>query len=512
MALTFPGGISLYERKNKLNTKPEIASVPQFLKYRIRDGFKQLVYIGDFVRINSPIMSDENGFECYSTVSGIVADITDEYIIIENDEKYTSVFLFDKIERSAKEITYEELLEYIKLSGIIGAFSGKPLYEKLQRSYEKVKRLIINCVESDPCSGNVRLFASENPEDIIFGAKLVMIAMGIPKAVIAFCEKDVKIAEAFDKILAKNDMIVSAFVSDKYPQGVDRLLVTSIYNLEVPLSRTTEDCGYLVISAETLYNVYNCLKDRSTVINKTFSFTGEGIKKTLNITARIGTPLDAIMDEFGINKAVTLISGGVLSGRPDCPECIEADTNIITATSGNKSAQSDCIHCARCISVCPMYLPVYRFIENFESHRHDLNEDIGLYNCIECGCCSYVCPSNIDLLGLIRADKAEEVFNDIKTEVFESEIETEEIQNGSTIEEEPLPDIDDTDKNDGENNFSGNDFQEETPPDDLISITDISSISESKKRASNLDDDLSEALGDILSDNDSEKESTHDGE
>ncbi len=501
MALTFLGGINLYERKNTFG-KPFIqSSVPQKLIYKIPVGYRSLVEIDSYVQINTAIMCSEDGFNIYATVSGFVTEVTEDHIEIENDGEYETEPLFDEIDKPVKELSYDEILGYIKCCGIVGSYSGEPLYQKMQRSYEKVKRLVVNCVESDPSSGHSRTFAKEHTEEIIFGAKLLMLAMGITKAVIAFGEKDAKLASAFDKVLRKNDMIVSAFVDPKYPQGNDRLLITSIYNVEVPFSQTTDTCGYMVVSAETLYNVYNCIKNRSCVTQKSITLAGNAMKQPLNITARIGTPFRDVFSESDIDESVGIISGGILSGVPDENGAVTASTNVLSAYVPVKRSTYDCIRCSRCAAVCPMHLQPYKFKE----HEHDENVELGIYNCIECGCCSYVCPSVIDLLGMIRSDKDGITYDEVievKTDelsVDESPAAIEEVESDFGDQDIPESEVIEDDKEEKEN---------------LISITDVDSYPEAKKPVDDLDADLCEELGNLLSksETDSEEDESNDAD
>lgn len=404
MALTFLGGINLAEYRTTTGKPFSVAEAPEVMKYPL-SGYIPDVKAGDSVCINSPLMHDGDGFCRYSSVSGTVKEITDSYIAVANDGKDSQTELFPKICKPVNELTREEILGYIKACGIVGTYSGEPLYKKLTRCFEKVNRLVISCVESDPCSGHVRTFAAAHPEEIVLGAKIIMLAMGIKKTVIAFGEKDGKIAAAFDKVSAKKDLVVSAFVDKKYPQGNDRILVTSIYNVEIPFSLTPDMCGYLVLSAETVYNVYDCLKNSCSVYEKALTVTGDGIKHPANVIARIGTPFEYLMKSYGADENSVTVSGGVLNGQVSPDGVLELNTNMLFAASTYGVKQQPCIRCSRCATICPMHLMPYRFYENNFSGFREKSIDIGLYNCIECGCCSYVCPSRIDLLGTIRREK-----------------------------------------------------------------------------------------------------------
>ena len=407
MALTFPGGIALYDRRSTACKEFSEMEAPAFCRYDIPDGFETIVNAGDMIFVNSPLMRDPDGFCIYSTVSGNIREVNRKTVTVENDGEFVSVPLFEQIQKPVSELTSDEIILYVKSCGITGAFSGEPVYRKMERSLQKARRLVISCVESDPCSGHVRSFAVKNADGIVLGAKLVMLALGIKKTVIAFGERDTKVAAAFEKVITHKNMLVSAFVDAKYPQGDDRLLISSIYHVEIPFSRTPEECGYLVMSAETVCNVYHCLKNACCITKKALTVAGDGIPSPLNLMAHVGTPFEDIASLCKAETDALTVNGGIIKGRITDGGAVSQSTNVLTFVRPYKQHTDECIRCSRCASVCPMHLIPYMFLENYQNGRHGDNIDFGIYNCIECGCCAYVCPSAIDLLGTIRNDRGE---------------------------------------------------------------------------------------------------------
>lgn len=407
MALTFPGGIAFYDRRSTACKEFSEMEAPAFCRYDIPDGFDTIVNAGDMIFVNSPLMRDHEGFYIYSTVSGNVCEVNRKIVTVENDGEFVSVPLFEQIQKPVLELTSDEIISYVKSCGITGAFSGEPVYRKMERSLQKARRLVISCVESDPCSGHVRSFAVKNADGIVLGAKLVMLALGIKKTVIAFGERDTKVASAFEKVITHKNMLVSAFVDEKYPQGDDRLLISSIYHVEIPFSRTPEECGYLVMSAETVFNVYHCLKNACCVTKKALTVAGDGIPSPLNLMAHVGTPFEDIASSYQAETDAFAVNGGIINGRITDGGAVSQSTNVLAFVRPYKQHTDECIRCSRCASVCPMHLIPYMFLENHQNGRHGDNIDFGIYNCIECGCCAYVCPSAIDLLGMIRNYRGE---------------------------------------------------------------------------------------------------------
>jgi electron transport complex protein RnfC len=70
---------------------------------------------------------------------------------------------------------------------------------------------------------------------------------------------------------------------------------------------------------------------------------------------------------------------------------------------------TNCIHCGRCVSSCPMFLNPTEFskalnIEILEERIARL-EEYHINLCMECGCCSYVCPASRPLVQNNRLGK-----------------------------------------------------------------------------------------------------------
>ena len=411
MALTFGGGISLFDYKNTYKKTFKVASSDGILRFFASNGFTPCVRKGDLVNINTPLMKNGDSFNVYSTVSGKVLSAENGCVSVENDGLDTASYLFEPITSDANTIKREAFIEYIKLAGIVGAYSGTPVYSKFEKSFGNIKRLVVSFVETEPYSGHTRTFASCFSGDIILGIKLIMLMMGIEKCVLAFSKKDKELALEYKNADFTNGTVTSAFVSAKHPQGVGRLLLTSIYDIEIPLNRECYEHGYLVLSAETVYNIYNCLKNGSCVRYKALSFAGDGAKEMGNVFALIGTSFQSVADVYKTKRNAKLVSGGLIGGKIESDAFVRPNSNMILATCYLQKHPQECIKCGKCVNACPMRIVPIELYKNFVLGEHNKNVENGLYNCIECGCCSYVCPSFIDLMGAITFDKNREVEN-----------------------------------------------------------------------------------------------------
>lgn len=58
---------------------------------------------------------------------------------------------------------------------------------------------------------------------------------------------------------------------------------------------------------------------------------------------------------------------------------------------------SACIHCGRCVRVCPSGLVPQKMREVCERYDLDLFEKLYGMECYECGSCTYACPAKLPL-------------------------------------------------------------------------------------------------------------------
>ncbi len=71
-----------------------------------------------------------------------------------------------------------------------------------------------------------------------------------------------------------------------------------------------------------------------------------------------------------------------------------------------RAAETPCIGCGRCVSVCPWGLTPGEIYKAVEHRRFAEAEAAGLAECTECGCCAYVCPARIPLVAGLRQGKS----------------------------------------------------------------------------------------------------------
>ena len=337
----------------------------------------------------------------------VIIDVEDD--IWEEDISRTDSLL-KEINLDAKAI-----VEKIQKAGIVGLGGATfPAHVKLSIPKGKTcEYLLINGVECEPYLTSDHRLMLEKTEEIFVGIQIVMKALGVPKAIIGI-ENNKK--DAIDKMstISNNyaDIEVQA-LKVQYPQGGEKQLAKALINREIPAPPGLPiDVGCVIHNVGTIYAIYEAVQKNKPLIERVVTITGESIKKPSNFLTRIGIPLSVLIDASG---GIPEDTGKIISGGPMMGKAINTtDIPVSKGTSGililpeqisNRTSISNCIRCAKCVSVCPLGLEPYLLSKLSVRSLFDTAESEKVINCIECGCCSYNCPSKIPLLDFIRLGK-----------------------------------------------------------------------------------------------------------
>ena len=435
MALKSTGGIFLQKTKN--TSKEDILSYdcPSSVKIGLPSGCSSVVSEGDTVSRFQKIACDENGFGVFASIPGVVTACGDSFVSIENDMSQNECEPDPEKPQSMDDINFDTLVEYCKRYGIRGAYSGTPLYKKILSAHENCARIIINCIESDPYSGHVRALVRTCAKEIVLGAKILMFGMGVKKCVFAVGSTYSAAGNALKDAIDKTRGMVIAPVKEKYPVGNEYILLNAIYRKELSRADSVESQGYPVISAETVYELFNSLRSGLPSVYKLLTATGAGFSKSCNYRVPSGSVISDIADVIGTNGKYTpsfALGGPMNSIAVDRNEHIRSNTNMLYAFKYRKNYPVACIRCARCAHFCPMNLVPYLLHENYQGDAPEKSVKYGLYNCIECGICAYMCVGKLDLLAEIRAQKEALASDELDPEDNEADETAEETSSGGS--------------------------------------------------------------------------------
>ncbi|WP_367987020.1 electron transport complex subunit RsxC [Vibrio sp. NTOU-M3] len=437
----FPGGIHPPENKaQSLKTQLTHASLPTQLilpvKQHIGKPGTVTVSVGDRVLKGQPLSKYDSSFmlPVHAPTSGIVTAIeprtsahpsglTELCVVIEPDGKdeWAERKVFDNF----NQLSPDELIEIIRQAGVSGmGGAGFPTAKKIQAGLARTEILIINAAECEPYITADDILIQEHADEIIRGIEIVEHILS-PKLTIIGIEDNKPLAIQALESAAKDKDIVIRVIPTKYPSGGEKQLIKVLTNKEVPNDGIPADIGLLVQNVGSMYAIKRAVCDGEPLIERVVTLTGNAFQQPKNVWARLGTSVQALLDEFGYQadkRLPRLIMGGPMMGftLPHAEVPVTKTSNCILAPTRNEivadSYEMACIRCGQCAEACPASLLPQQLQWHAKAEEFDKCEELNLKDCIECGACAFVCPSEIPLVHYYRKAKAE-----IKTRKEEAE-------------------------------------------------------------------------------------------
>ncbi|MGR2665532.1 electron transport complex subunit RsxC [Vibrio campbellii] len=428
----FSGGVHPAENKKQSN-KTELvhAAIPSEivlpLKQHIGKAGNLLIAVGDTVLKGQQLTASDSGFTVpvHAPTSGQITAIEPRTVahpsglselcaVITpdgNDTWCEKTPVADYTQESA-----DALIDVIRLAGISGmGGAGFPTAKKIQSGIARTEILIVNAAECEPYITADDKLMQEHADELIQGIEIVEHILK-PKLTIIGIEDNKPAAIKALEQAAMNKDIVIRVIPTKYPSGGEKQLIKILTNKEVPSGAIPADIGILVQNVGSLYSIKRAVIDGEPVVNRIVTLTGKTFKQPRNVWTLLGTPVQALLDEFGYKadkKLQRLIMGGPMMGftLPHAQVPITKTANCILAPKRREIAsdqyEMECIRCSQCTEACPASLLPQQLQWYAKSQEYEKLEELNLKDCIECGACAFVCPSEIPLVQYYRQAKAE---------------------------------------------------------------------------------------------------------
>ncbi|MEZ9231925.1 electron transport complex subunit RsxC [Vibrio amylolyticus] len=428
----FHGGIHPPENKSQSNELPPVqAAMPQELVLPIKQHIGKpgdlIVKSGDTIKKGQPLTQYNTSMmlPVHAPTSGVITAIeprttnhpsgySELCIVIAPDNLdawYEKQSIADFQQESA-----ETLMEHIRLAGISGmGGAGFPTAKKIQSGLSKTELLIINAAECEPYITADDVLMQHYADEIITGIEIVERILS-PKLTIIAIEDNKPTAIKALELAAKDKDIVIRVIPTKFPSGGEKQLIKLLTNQEVPRGGIPADIGMLVQNVASMFAIKRAVCDGEPLIQRIVTLTGDQFAQPRNVWALVGTPISALLEEFGYNalkRKPRVIMGGPMMGftLPHANIPVTKTSNCIIAPSKKELPDNQhemaCIRCGQCAEVCPSTLLPQQLQWHAKAQEYDKCTELNLQDCIECGACAYVCPSEIPLVQYYRQAKAE---------------------------------------------------------------------------------------------------------
>ena len=418
------GGVHPSERKEytehlalKRFPDPEEVVIP--LSMHAGAPANPVVQVGDEVKVGQKI-GEAAAFissPVHSSVSGTVTAIENRghatrgeclSVVIRSDGKNT---LHESVQphKGLEELTPDEIVEIVKEAGIVGmGGAGFPTSVKLKPA-KPVDTILLNGCECEPLLTADHRVLLEFADDVIYGLKAIIKAVGAEKGVIVIEDNKPDAIQLMNEKTADLDNIEVVAAKTKYPQGAEKMLIKRVTGRKVPSGGLPADVGCIVSNISTTKAIADAILTGMPLIERVVTVTGERVKNPGNFIVKIGTNTKDLIDYCGgiIGDDVTIKAGGPMMGflLTDTNVPIMKGSNGIIAVDTDHTVEQPCIKCGRCMDVCPMELPPLYFAKFADEENWQGMKEKNVMDCIECRCCEYICSSKIPLVTKIKAGK-----------------------------------------------------------------------------------------------------------
>jgi len=424
------GGVHPAENKLSANSAIEVLAIPQKVVIPVSQHIgapaKVVVAKGDVIKVGQ-VIAQSGGFvsaNIHSSVSGTVTKIEETLdssgyrkmavlIDVEGDEWLDSI---DRTDDLVTDITMsaEEIKQRVAEAGIVGLGGATfPSHVKLAvPEGKKVEVLILNGVECEPYLTSDDRLMLEKGDQIMVGIQILMKALNVNRAIIGVEKNKPESIANLEKLSAKYKGIEICPLKVKYPQGGEKQLIKATINREVPSGQLPLNVGAVVHNVGTAFAVYEAVQKNKPLFERVVTVTGKALAKPSNFKVRVGTPVRYLIEAAG---GLPENTGKVINGGPMMGKALNSiDVPVVKGTSGivimheeqaSRRQATNCIKCAKCVSVCPMGLEPHLLSKMAIRKMHDKLEAEKVMDCMECGSCSFECPASIPLLDYIRLGK-----------------------------------------------------------------------------------------------------------
>ncbi len=386
-----------------------------------------IVKAGDKVYVGT-LVAEAGGYvsaPIYSSVSGTVKKI-ENYLLsngricpavrIESDGEMTP----DPEIKAPNVTDFDSFSQAVRDSGVVGlGGAGFPTAVKLDAEKKGlIRKIILNGAECEPYITADTRTMLDDTDHLVKGIELLWQYISADEIIIGIEENKPECIKKLSAVFADKEKINVVPLSSTYPQGAEKILIYNTTGLAVPEGGLPSDVGCMVMNVTTAAFIARYMETGMPLVEKCITVDGSAIKNPMNLIVPIGTSIEAAVAFTGgfSEEPSKVLYGGPMMGVSvyTTADPIMKNTNAILALNAKDARpprRNPCIHCGRCVAMCPMGLNPTLFAKAMnheaEEEKMDRLKEASINLCIECGCCSFGCPSSRPLVDINRTAKAE---------------------------------------------------------------------------------------------------------
>jgi electron transport complex protein RnfC len=313
-----------------------------------------------------------------------------------------------------ESLSLEDFIRAVQMAGIVGMGGAAfPAHVKLSvPEGTRIRHLLVNGAECEPFLTNDHRLMLERPDALLEGCEIMRRKLGAEETVIGIEKNKPDAIEIISKRIPEGQPTRVVPLKVKYPQGAEKMMIRSVFGVEVPAGQLPRDVGVNVNNVGTIVAIADYFLRGMPLIERIVTVAGNGVTYPANLVVPLGTSVRDVVKFCGGLKPGTreIVMGGPMMGRPiaslDVP-VLKGCSGVLVFTDSPTSARKEypCIRCGRCVEACPYFLNPSRLARLSRARMYDEMKDYHVFDCVECGCCTFACPSNIPIVQLIRTAK-----------------------------------------------------------------------------------------------------------
>lgn len=294
-----------------------------------------------------------------------------------------------------------EILRVLEEKGVINTFDNPvplvPMLRAAKKSGPAV--LAIRLFDYDPTCQLDSWLAAEQLRTVLEGTAILAKSID---AKTVYLVHDNGAGKGPDAKLVEElfgERKVTVLLGDKrYPSGNVRRF-TLLLKEKAPV----------LIDPVTALSAYEAVVNNQPVLQRYVAISGPALGSPAILKVRVGTPIGDIIEECGGFKTdpARIAVNGLLTGTA----VYDLDTPVTKYTKSlhimdwetcPSYTVRECIHCGRCLQVCPVSIDPMRVVYGIKRLKMEPAVLKSIAACQFCGCCAIVCPSRIPLHQIIR--------------------------------------------------------------------------------------------------------------
>lgn len=303
-----------------------MGNVQILLRQHVGAPCEAIVKAGDEVKKGTLIATPTGlGANIFSSVYGVVEEVTDDRIIIKPDEEQKDEFV--PIKEGSK-------LEMVKEAGIVGmGGAGFPTGVKIGTDL-KGGYVLVNAAECEPGLRHNIQQIEEQTDITIRGLKYCMEVCNAAKGIIAIKKKNEKAIQILREAIKDEDSITIHLLPDIYPMGEERAVVREALGKLLDPTQLPSAADAVVINCETLLRIAEAIELKKPCYSKNMTVIGKlngGNEPHVYMDVPVGTSVGDMIEKAG---GIDGTYGEIIMGGPFTGKSTTLDAPVTKTTGG----------------------------------------------------------------------------------------------------------------------------------------------------------------------------------